>query len=145
MGRMRATLSQAMNSFGLNSALGMLLKARREYDRLVSADIAEDRRNAAINLAMSFRHPNDWLWNGVRPHRTDPHLMRELDIQDRRIKERDILAWFERHCPDIVIRQAICIGSKHIRFNTARPGIGVLNPMGSLMLTGIHCTSFALL
>jgi hypothetical protein len=89
----------AAASFGLKSAHDMLKKAYREHTRCANAQSDDDRRDAAINGAITLWHMNDWVWNGITESgRNRPELKTLLAV---------------RECPELEICQSICNGSKH--------------------------------
>lgn len=117
MGRAKDPIAEAMNSFGINTVVGMLAKAERELERMESAPDPSSKRDAAINCALTIWHLNDWLWVASKRFKNNPEFMREMGVSGRSVVDVDIPAWVERNCPDIVYCQAVATGSKHVRFN----------------------------
>lgn len=114
MSVMQTTLLSATGSFGLASAEAMLRKVQREYARCETGDTLEDRRDAAINGAITLWHISDWVWAGIaRTGRDQQGLRALLGVSDHPSKG-DLVKWAVRQCPELDECQAICNGSKHV-------------------------------
>jgi hypothetical protein len=108
-------LLSATGSFGLESAYSMVAKASREYQRCTKAQSNDDRRDAAINCAITLWHMNDWVWNGISATARDkPELKKLLGVTGRRLKQDDLVKWAVSACPELNVCQSICNGSKHV-------------------------------
>ena len=115
MAVMNNHLLSATGSFGLVSAQSMVSKAWREYQRCTRAGSDDDRRDAAINCAITLWHLNDWVWSGISASgREKPELRSLLGVTDRRLKQDDLVKWAVGACPELSICQSICNGSKHV-------------------------------
>ncbi|MFM0072603.1 hypothetical protein PQQ86_15715 [Paraburkholderia sediminicola] len=108
-------LLSATGSFGLNTAHSMVKKAWREYQRCTNAASNDDRRDAAINCAITLWHMNDWVWNGIAAAARDkPELKDLLGVTGRRLTKDDLVKWAVSACPELNVCQSICNGSKHV-------------------------------
>lgn len=115
MSVMNDHLLSATGSFGLESAHSMVLKAWREYQRCTNAGSNDDRRDAAINCAITLWHMNDWVWNGIAASARDKlELKALLGATGRRLEKDDLVKWAVSACPELNVCQSICNGSKHV-------------------------------
>lgn len=115
MSVMNSHLLSATGSFGLESAHSMILKARREYQRCKNARSTDDRRDAAINCAITLWHMNDWVWNGIAASARDNLALKSLlGVTGRRLERDDLVRWAVSACPELNVCQSICNGSKHV-------------------------------
>ncbi|MCP8892902.1 hypothetical protein [Sphingomonas faeni] len=114
MGRMNDDLREAFRSFGISSAAAMLKKAEREYHRFVGAADNDDRRDAAINCALTQWHVTDWLWVALEKDDTNEEIRRVFGITEARMTKKLFLAAVERDCPEIALCQSVANGSKHV-------------------------------
>jgi len=112
---MQNHLWSATNSFGLNTAYSMVRKAWREYERCSKATNSDDRRDAAINCAITLWHMTDWVWAGIAPMAaTSREVAKLLEVSGRRPEKSDLVKWALKYCPELEICQSICNGSKHV-------------------------------
>ncbi|MYM30333.1 hypothetical protein GTP58_18535 [Duganella sp. CY15W] len=115
MAIMENHLSSALGSFGLHSPYDMLKKAWREYERCTKSDNDDDRRDAAINGAITLWHMNDWVWNGITDYgRKKDEVRALLGVTGPRAEKDDLVKWAVGRCPELAICQSICNGSKHV-------------------------------
>jgi hypothetical protein len=119
MGTPMATLNDrlwtATGSFGLESGCDMVKKAWREHQRCLHADTSDDRRDAAINCAITAWHLTDWIWTGMaRTCASRPEVATLLGVSGRLPTKVDFIKWAVRKCPELEICQSICNGSKHV-------------------------------
>ena len=115
MAIMENHLWSAMGSFGLNSSYDMIKKAWREYERCTKSENDDDRRDAAINCAITLWHMNDWVWNGIAKYgRTKDEIRTLLGVTRPRAEIDDLVKWAVGGCPELAICQSICNGSKHV-------------------------------
>lgn len=115
MATMYNHLWTATGSFGLHSAYDMVRKAWREHQRCVNATSSDDRRDAAINCAITAWHLTDWIWAGISSTTASrPEVAELLGVRGRRPEKDDFVKWAIRNCPALEICQSICNGSKHV-------------------------------
>lgn len=145
MGIMKNHLQSATGSFGLESAYSMVMKASREYQRCTGAGSNDDRRDAAINCAITLWHLNDWVWNGIsKSSRGKPELTELLGVTGRRAEKDDLVKWATSSCPELNLCQSICNGSKHVvcvgikGARMAPGGDGVLNVLEIVDDSGVR-------
>jgi hypothetical protein len=112
---MHNTLLAANSSFGLSTAADMTHKASRDWWRYFNAQTSSDKRDAAINCAITAWHLIEWVWAAIAvAHRTSPEVSKILGVSGRPLRLEDVRDWALRECPSLEICQAICNGSKHV-------------------------------
>ncbi|MCJ2009847.1 hypothetical protein [Methylobacterium sp. J-092] len=112
---MHTTIWSASSSFGLDNAASMAWKLYREYQRYLNANETDDRRDAAINGAITAWHMCEWVWTGITSHdRHSVNIKAFLGVRGRSMELGDIQDWAERECSSVQICRSICNGSKHV-------------------------------
>lgn len=115
MTAIHTTIWSASSSFGLDTAAGMAHKLYRDYERYRNATSTDDRRDAAINGAVTAWHMCEWVWAGITNYdRHSADIKAFLGIVGRPMERGDIQDWAERECPSLSICRSICNGSKHV-------------------------------
>ncbi|ESY13877.1 hypothetical protein X752_04145 [Mesorhizobium sp. LNJC398B00] len=115
MTAIHTTIWGASSSFGLNTAAAMAHKLYRDYQRYRNATSTDDRRDAAINGAVTAWHMCEWVWTGIATFdRNSTNIKAFLGIVGRPMERGDIQDWAERECPSLSICRSICNGSKHV-------------------------------
>lgn len=110
MSAMHTTLWSATSSFGLHEAAQMVHKLFREYQRYT-----DDRRDAAINGAITAWHLCEWVWVGITElDRRSVEIAGVLGVSGRPMTSNDVVLWALRECPSLEICQSICNGTKHV-------------------------------
>jgi hypothetical protein len=113
---LHTTLHGATGSFGLDDANAMAHKAWRELRRAREAKNSQDRIDAAINCAITAWHLTDWSWAGITSagrHQTEISQM--LGVTGRLLTRADLVTWAISACPELVLCQGVCNGSKHVQ------------------------------
>jgi hypothetical protein len=96
----------------------MAKKAWRELRRCIDANSSDDRRDAAINCAITAWHMTDWAWVAIAANdRHNLEVAALLGVQGHQLTRDDLVKWAISECPELVICQAICNGSKHVVCN----------------------------
>ena len=112
---MHTTIWSASSSFGLETAASMAHKLYRDYQRYLNATSTDDRRDAAINGAITAWHMCEWVWTGITSYdRHSADVSAFLGVVGRPMEKRDVQDWAERECPSLVACRSICNGSKHV-------------------------------
>ncbi|MDV2987601.1 UNVERIFIED_CONTAM: hypothetical protein Q9R58_25155 [Methylobacteriaceae bacterium AG10] len=151
MSVMNSTLWSATGSFGLQDAHAMVKKAWREFERSRNADEDDNRRDAALNCAMTVWHVCDWAWAGMAAQgRWKPEFLQLLGVVGRNAKKEDFVAWAVRECPALEICQSICNGTKHVHADRAirtktEPGVQTGDPVRMLLDDGTDRDIFPIL
>lgn len=115
MTAIHTTIRSASSSFGLSTAASMAHKLFRDYQRYRNATSTDDRRDAAINGAITAWHMCEWVWTGITSHdRHSLDIKALLGIASRAMQPGDIQDWAQRECPSLAICRSICNGSKHV-------------------------------
>jgi hypothetical protein len=115
MSVMHTTLFTATSSFGLQTAAEMAYKAQRDYHRCKQAKTSDDRRDAALNCAITAWHICEWVWAGIaKLDRRSKEIAEVLGVSGRPMNSNDVVAWALRKCPELEICQSICNGTKHV-------------------------------
>ncbi|OCJ66304.1 hypothetical protein A6U97_26600 [Agrobacterium tumefaciens] len=93
----------------------MAHKLYRDYQRYRNATSTDDRRDAAINGAITAWHMCEWVWTGIASYdRNSAEIKAFLGIVGRPMQRGDIQTWAEKECPSISVCRSICNGSKHV-------------------------------
>lgn len=109
------TIHSASSSFGLSTAAMMAYKLYRDYQRYLNATSTDDRRDAAINGAITAWHMCEWVWVGITSFdRNNADIKAILGIVGRPMEHGDVQDWAERECPSLTICRSVCNGSKHV-------------------------------
>lgn len=112
---MHTTIWSASSSFGLETAASMAHKLYRDYQRYLNAPSTDDRRDAAINGAITAWHMCEWVWTGITSYdRYSADISAFLGVVGRPMKRSDVQDWAERECPSLVDCRSICNGTKHV-------------------------------
>lgn len=112
------SLWTATGSFGLQSGYDMVRKAWREHQRCLKAVSSDDRRDAAINCAITAWHLTDWIWAGMASGSAlRPEVADLLGVRGRRPTKDDFVKWAIQSCPELAVCQSICNGSKHVAYS----------------------------
>lgn len=127
---MQHKLYHAVGSFGMNRATDMTAKAWRELERCRHAVTSDDRRDAAINCAITLWHMIDWVWAAIEAKKGDRLEVAEvLGVKGRKLERNDLVTWALAKCPELAICQGICTGSKHVGADQPRQtGMGAPDP-----------------
>lgn len=112
---MHTTIWGAASSFGLVTASAMASKLHRDLQRYRNAKTTDDRRDAAINGAITAWHMCEWVWAGITSHdRHGAEVSAFLGVAGRSMERADVQNWAEKECPSLKTCRAICNGSKHV-------------------------------